>query len=114
MNIIKRMRTEEGNAGEIVGRKDTSKPFQDAIDSYHLPLVPVAENLKSENIDELDPASKKHEVVFASLRILQKRRDDLVEAVLVFLCSFLFLLMNSLADRFKNIEIWVMNLLSTR
>ncbi|XP_042462519.1 uncharacterized protein LOC122046077 isoform X2 [Zingiber officinale] len=79
-DIIKRRRPEEVNAGEIVGRKDTSRPCQDAIDSYHLPLELVGENLTSENIDELDLAvpSKKHEVVLASLRILQKRRDDLV------------------------------------
>ncbi|WOK96481.1 hypothetical protein Cni_G05188 [Canna indica] len=75
--LVKKPRITESN-DENFGRKDASQTLQDPVPSFDQALVPV--QLTSQDNDEFNfMLSSNKELREASLRILRKRRDDLVQ-----------------------------------
>nr|XP_018673716.1 PREDICTED: uncharacterized protein LOC103999462 isoform X2 [Musa acuminata subsp. malaccensis] len=79
LNSSKKPRITKSNDGETFGRKSVHLTSQDAASPSFLPLFPVQHT--SENYDEFNffMASKRNDLLQASLRILIKRRNDLVQ-----------------------------------
>ncbi|THU48390.1 hypothetical protein C4D60_Mb09t25730 [Musa balbisiana] len=79
LNSAKKPRVTKSNDGETFGRKSVHLNSQDAASPSFLPLLPVQHT--SENYDEFNfvMASKRNDLLQASLRILIKRRNDLVQ-----------------------------------
>nr|XP_019702500.1 uncharacterized protein LOC105034290 isoform X2 [Elaeis guineensis] len=70
--------TTKGIEGELLGKTDTGDSVQCGKATFDLPLVPLQINMENQNAFQL-VASKKDGLLQASLRILQKRRDDLCQ-----------------------------------
>lgn len=91
LNSSKKPRITKSNDGETFGRKSVHLTSQDAASPSFLPLFPVQHT--SENYDEFNffMASKRNDLLQASLRILIKRRNDLVSDFYVIIISYPFL-----------------------
>ncbi|XP_073111888.1 uncharacterized protein [Elaeis guineensis] len=71
--------TTKGMDGEQQGKTEMGDAVEGRIPTFDLPLVPLQLNMEDQDAFQLVMASKKGDLLRASLQALQKRRDDLCQ-----------------------------------